>query len=47
MGLKEKLLLSPLYDFLGKRSYAQAGEDIVADVILGKRRKGFYVGVVS
>lgn len=45
MGLKEKLLLSPLYDFLGKRSYAQSGEDIVADVILGKRKKGFYVEI--
>jgi len=45
MGLKEKLLLSPLYDFLGKRSYAQSGEDIVADVILGKKKRGFYVEV--
>lgn len=45
MGLKEKILLSPLYDWLGKRSFAQSGEDIVADVELGKRAKGHYVEV--
>jgi FkbM family methyltransferase len=37
--------LSPLYDWLGKRSYAQSGEDIVADVLLEKKRKGVYVEV--
>lgn len=45
MSLREKLLLSPLYDWLGKRSYAQSGEDIVADVLLEKKRKGVYVEV--
>jgi len=45
MGLKEKLLLSPLYDWFGKRSYAQSGEDIIADVLLGKKNKGYYVEV--
>jgi len=45
VSLREKLLLSPLYDWLGKRSYAQSGEDIVADVLLEKKRKGVYVEV--
>ena len=45
MSLKEKLLLSPLYDWFGKRSYAQSGEDIIADVLLEKKRKGIYVEV--
>lgn len=45
MDLKQKLLLSPLYDWLGKRSYAQSGEDIVADTELEKKKKGFYVDI--
>lgn len=45
MDLKHKLLMSPLYDWLGKRSYAQSGEDIVADVELGRRKNGFYVDI--
>jgi len=45
MGIKDRLLLSPLYDWLGKRSYAQSGEDIVADVLLERKKKGFYVEV--
>ena len=45
MSIKEKLLLSPLYDWFGKRSYAQAGEDIIANIILDKKKKGVYVDV--
>ncbi len=45
MDLKQKLLLSPLYDWLGKRSYAQSGEDLIADLELGKRQRGFYVDI--
>lgn len=45
MGLKDKLLLSPLYDWFGKRSYSQSGEDIVADIVLGKKKNGVYVEV--
>lgn len=45
MGIREKILLSPLYDWFGKRSYAQSGEDIVVDIELGKKNKGVYVDV--
>lgn len=44
-SIREKLLLSPLYDWLGKRSYAQAGEDIIADVVLEKKKCGTYIDV--
>lgn len=39
------MLLSPLYDWFGKRSFAQSGEDIIADIALEKKRKGIYVEV--
>ncbi len=39
------MFLSPLYDWFGKRSFAQSGEDIIADVELGKKRKGIYIDV--
>ncbi len=39
------MLLLPLYDWFGKRSFAQSGEDIIADVELGKKKDGFYVEV--
>lgn len=45
MSIREKLLLLPLYDWFGKRSYAQSGEDIIADVELGKKKKGRYIDV--
>lgn len=45
MSLRERFWLSPWYDFLGKRSYAQSGEDVVADAELGRKRKGVYVDV--
>jgi len=45
VSIREKILLSPLYDWFGKRSYAQSGEDIVADCELGKKNKGIYVDV--
>lgn len=45
MSLRERLLLSPLYDWFGKRSYAQSGEDIIADIELAKKKKGIYVDV--
>lgn len=44
-SIREKLLLSPLYDWFGKRSYSQSGEDIVADVELGRKKKGTYIDV--
>lgn len=45
MSIKEKLLLSPLYDWFGKRSFAQSGEDIIADILMEKKKKGVYVDV--
>jgi len=45
MTLRDRLLLSPLYDWFGKRSYAQSGEDIIADIELGKKKKGIYIDV--
>lgn len=45
MTLRERLLLSPVYDWMGKRSFAQSGEDIIADLELGKKKKGVYVDV--
>lgn len=45
MSIKDRLLLSPLYDWLGKRSFAQSGEDIIADVELAKKKKGVYIDV--
>ena len=39
------MLLSPIYDWFGKRSYAQSGEDIVADISLEKKNKGIYIDV--
>jgi FkbM family methyltransferase len=45
MTIRERLLLSPLYDWFGKRSFAQSGEDIIADSELSKKKKGVYVDV--
>lgn len=45
MTLRERLLLSPVYDWMGKRSFAQSGEDIIADLELGKIKKGLYIDV--
>ncbi|KKT48350.1 MAG: hypothetical protein UW41_C0032G0008 [Candidatus Collierbacteria bacterium GW2011_GWC2_44_18] len=54
--IRDLLYLSPLYDWLGKRSYAQSGEDLIAWGELAERvprchsatvsqDKGFYVDV--
>lgn len=45
MTLRDRLLISPLYDWFGKRSFAQSGEDIIADLELGKKKKGIYIDV--
>jgi len=45
MTLRERMLLSPLYDWFGKRSFAQSGEDIIADLELGKKKTGIYIDV--
>lgn len=45
MSLRERLLLTPFYDWFGKRSYAQSGEDIIVDIELSKKNKGVYVDV--
>jgi len=45
MGIREFLTDTPIYDWFGKRSFAQSGEDIVVDGELGKPKKGFYVDV--
>ena len=37
--------MSPLYDWFGKRSFAQSGEDIVVDILLEKKKMGVYVDV--
>lgn len=44
-SIREKLFLSPLYDWFGKRSYSQSGEDIIADLELGKKQRGIYIDV--
>ena len=38
-------MLTPLYDWFGKRTYAQSGEDIIADAILGRQKIGTYIDV--
>ena len=54
--IRDLLYLSPLYDWLGKRSYAQSGEDLIVWGELAERvprchsatvsqDKGFYVDV--
>ena len=45
MGLKSWVLKSPLYDFMGKRSFGQSGEDIIVMGELSKKKKGFYVDI--
>ena len=30
-------MMTPLYDWFGKRSFAQSGEDIIADIVLGRK----------
>lgn len=49
MNLKQWLMVTPLYDWLGKRSYAQSGEDIIAwgemSGIARNTPTGFYVDV--
>lgn len=37
--------MTPLYDWFGKRSYAQSGEDIIADAELARKKKGYYIDV--
>ena len=37
--------MSPLYDWFGKRSYAQSGEDIIADLEMDKKERGAYIDV--
>lgn len=38
-------MMTPLYDWFGKRSYAQSGEDLIADSELGRGSSGVYVDV--
>src|SRR5436190_418443 len=45
MDLKQWIMGTPLYDLLGKRSYAQSGEDLIADIELEKKKKGFFVDI--
>ncbi|KKU32590.1 hypothetical protein A3K29_05660 [Candidatus Collierbacteria bacterium RIFOXYB2_FULL_46_14] len=55
MDWKQKLLVSPLYDLFGKRSYAQSGEDLIAwgefknsinqKLKKSKLARGFYVDI--
>jgi FkbM family methyltransferase len=45
MTLRERMLLTPLYDWFGKRSFAQSGEDIIADIEMGKKKRGVYIDV--
>lgn len=45
MSLKSWILKSPFYDWMGKRSYGQSGEDIILAGELGKKKKGFYVDI--
>jgi len=44
MGLKQKIINSPFYDWFGKRSFSQAGEDIIASTEL-RRGRGYYVDI--
>jgi FkbM family methyltransferase len=45
VSIKDFLIKSPLYDFFGKRSFGQSGEDIVAATEFSKKKKGFYVDI--
>ncbi len=36
---------TPMYDWFGKRSYSQSGEDLLAFAALGGKKRGFYVDV--
>lgn len=45
MNWKEILKLTPMYDWFGKRSYSQSGEDIIVDAEIGRKRKGFYIDI--
>lgn len=38
-------MATPLYDWLGKRSFSQSGEDLIAWGELGNKKKGFYLDV--
>ena len=44
MNWKQRVLNSPLYDLLGKRSFAQAGEDMIVWSEL-RAKRGFYVDI--
>jgi len=44
MSWRQKIINSPLYDWLGKRSFSQSGEDVIAWGELDKGR-GFYVDI--
>lgn len=45
MSLKSWVLKTKIYDFLGKRSYAQSGEDVLVVGEFEKDKRGFYVDV--
>lgn len=45
MFLKDLVRLSVAYDWFGKRSYSQSGEDVLVDSILGRPKKGFYLDI--
>lgn len=45
MSFKSWVLKSPLYDFFGKRSFGQTGEDLIVASEFGRRSNGFYVDV--
>lgn len=45
MSLKNFIIDSPFYDFFGKRSFGQSGEDVIVATEIGNKKKGFYVDV--
>ena len=45
MSLKNWVMSTKLYDFFGKRSFGQSGEDIIVASEFGKKKNGFYIDI--
>lgn len=45
MDFRQVFRATPLYDWLGKRSFAQSGEDLIAWGELGRKKRGYYIDI--
>lgn len=45
MNWRDLIKLTPIYNFFGKRSYSQSGEDVVVDAILNRKKSGYYIDI--